>query len=224
MMAISDNRLTLELTVEDTGIGIKPEDHKIIFDSFQQADSSSRRQFSGSGLGLAIVSLLCELMAADIHLKSVVDQGSSFTVKWSCQYKVKVQNQSDSPLDAEELAGKKALVVEDNPVNLMLITNILSLWGMHTVNARDGKECIEALGKQGFDIVLMDLQMPVMDGFEATQWIRSQKNYKKLPIIALTANKFQEDREQCFALGMNDFISKPISLTILKQKVTFWLS
>lgn len=224
MLPISDNRLTLELTVEDTGIGIKPEDHKIIFDSFQQADSSSRRQYSGSGLGLAIVRRLCELMAADIHLKSVVDQGSSFTVKWSCQYKVKVQNQSDSPLDAADLEGKKALVVEDNSVNLMLITNILSLWGMHSVNTRDGKECIEALAKQDFDIVLMDLQMPVMDGFEATKWIRAQEKYIKLPIIALTANKFQDDREQCFALGMNDFISKPISLTILKQKVTFWLS
>jgi signal transduction histidine kinase/CheY-like chemotaxis protein len=224
MLPINDNHLTLSLTVEDTGIGIKPEDHKIIFGSFQQADSSSRRQYTGSGLGLAIVSRLCELMGADIHLKSDVDQGSSFTVKWSCQYKVKVQNQSDRALNAAQLAGKKVLVVEDNPVNLMLVTNILSRWEMHTVNARDGMECIDAFAIQDFDLVLMDLQMPVMDGFEATKWIRAQDKYIKLPIIALTANNFQDDREQCFALGMNDFISKPISLAILKQKVTFWLS
>jgi signal transduction histidine kinase/AmiR/NasT family two-component response regulator len=221
---LSSNRAILELNVSDTGIGISEKDQQIIFDSFRQADGSHRRRYGGSGLGLAIVRRLCDLMNADILLTSAENTGSTFTVRWSCTYQVGCNLEHQTPQDETILVGKAVLIVEDNPVNQLLVSKILRRWGMTTVTANNGVEALIAVEKQHFDIILMDLQMPIMDGFEATQAIRNLSQHRQTPIIALTANNFKDDSDYCFRVGMNDFLSKPVSLTNLKEKISFWLS
>ncbi|MEX1668072.1 response regulator [Zhongshania guokunii] len=224
-LEIASEQLNLELKISDTGIGISDADQKIIFNSFRQADGSHRRRYGGSGLGLAIVRRLCELMGAQIELNSERDRGSDFYVRWSAPYQLNnTQVSKSKPLLGDSLNAKSALIVEDNRINQLLMDNILRRWGMHTTCCDNGEEALVELKKQHFDVILMDLQMPIMDGFEATKIIRQQEEYAETPIIALTANNFQEDREQCFAVGMNDFLSKPVSLTILKKKIAHCLA
>ncbi|GAA4092880.1 ATP-binding protein [Zhongshania borealis] len=221
---IGQKRISLELIVSDTGIGINEADQKIIFESFRQADGSHRRQYGGSGLGLAIVRRLCELMNAEISLSSSEGKGSVFTLRWSCLYK-EVGDRNLQKIDEEALfTGKKALIVEDNPINQLLVDNILQRWGMTTVTSSNGAEAVIAANNQHFDVILMDLQMPIMDGFEATIAIRSQEQQQRTPIIALTANNFKDDSDHCFRVGMDDFLSKPVSLSNFKKKMQFWLS
>lgn len=213
----------LTLLVADTGIGIAPSNHEIIFDSFRQADSSNQRRYGGSGLGLAIVKRLCKAMDADIEMISTPGEGTQFKVNWVCGYEY--QNtaiSADAPQNI--LSGKKILIVEDNPINQMLVTNIVKRWNMTAITANNGVECLNELQRQSIDIVLMDLQMPIMDGYEASKQIRLNPEFATLPIIALTANNFQEDKDRCFDVGMNDFLSKPVSLNILKEKISAWLS
>jgi signal transduction histidine kinase len=213
----------LTLLVADTGIGIAPSNHEIIFDSFRQADSSNQRRYGGSGLGLAIVKRLCKAMDADIEMISTPGEGTQFKVNWVCDYEY--QNtaiSADAPQNI--LSGKKILIVEDNPINQMLVTNIVKRWNMTAITANNGVECLNELQRQSIDIVLMDLQMPIMDGYEASKQIRLNPEFATLPIIALTANNFQEDKDRCFDVGMNDFLSKPVSLNILKEKISAWLS
>lgn len=222
---LDSDRIQLTLVVADTGIGIDQEDHKIIFDSFRQADGSNHRRYGGSGLGLAIVKRLCELMSAKISLVSELGVGTQFTVQWICEYEVQnIPAQVDTNKKTENLTGKKVLIVEDNPVNQMLVANIIKRWDMEAITANNGEECLARLNDHSIDIVLMDLQMPIMDGYEASKRIRSNTAFSTLPIIALTANNFQEDKDHCFAVGMNDFLSKPVSLNILKDKISYWLS
>lgn len=221
---IGQKRISLELIVSDTGIGINEADQKIIFESFRQADGSHRRQYGGSGLGLAIVRRLCELMNAEISLSSSEGKGSVFTLRWSCLYK-EIGERDLQKIDEEALfTGKKALIVEDNPINQLLVDNILQRWGMTTVTSSNGAEAVIAANNQHFDVILMDLQMPIMDGFEATIAIRSQEQLQRTPIIALTANNFKDDSDHCFRVGMDDFLSKPVSLSNFKKKMQFWLS
>tara|TARA_R110001592_G_scaffold1874_26_gene11570 strand:+ start:10308 stop:12194 length:1887 start_codon:yes stop_codon:yes gene_type:complete len=215
--------LCLTLCVTDTGIGIAASDQAIIFDSFRQADGSNQRRYGGSGLGLAIVKRLCELMNADLTMNSKLGEGTQFTIHLECQYES--QQIEDSIVTPQNiLLGKRVLIVEDNPVNQMLVANIVKRWNMTAITANNGKECLIELQRQPIDIVLMDLQMPVMDGYEASRQIRLLTGFKSLPIIALTANNVQEDKERCFSIGMNDFLSKPVSLSLLKEKVSYWLS
>ncbi len=219
----TDDQLSLSLTVSDTGIGINEADQQLIFESFRQADGSHRRRYGGSGLGLAIVRRLCDLMKADIGLESTENTGSIFSVHWSCPYQVSRDLEQDQAKDQTSLRSKEVLIVEDNPVNQLLVNKILQRWGMATVTTNNGAEALIAIEKQQFDIILMDLQMPVMDGFETTLAIRKRHQYRDTPIIALTANNFSDDRDYCFRVGMNDFLSKPVSLSNLKEKMTFWL-
>lgn len=215
--------LCLTLCVTDTGIGIAASDQAIIFDSFRQADGSNQRRYGGSGLGLAIVKRLCELMDADLTMNSKLGEGTQFTIHLECQYE---SQQIEDPIVTPQniLLGKSVLIVEDNPVNQMLVANIVKRWNMTAITANNGKECLIELQRQPIDIVLMDLQMPVMDGYEASRQIRLLTSFKSLPIIALTANNVQEDKERCFSIGMNDFLSKPVSISLLKEKVSYWLS
>jgi signal transduction histidine kinase/ActR/RegA family two-component response regulator len=218
------DQIDLELIVRDTGIGINEADQKIIFESFRQADGSLSRRYGGSGLGLAIVRRLCELMNAEISLKSNEDSGSVFTIRWSCPYKTNSVIKSKQVDENTSFNCKKVLIVEDNPINQLLVDNILKRWGIETVTSNNGAEAVSAVKHQRFDVILMDLQMPVMDGFEATIAIRSQEKHHRTPIIALTANNFKDDSDQCFRVGMDDFLSKPVSLINFKKKMLFWLS
>jgi signal transduction histidine kinase/CheY-like chemotaxis protein len=215
--------LCLTLCVADTGIGIAVSDQAIIFDSFRQADGSNQRHYGGSGLGLSIVKRLCELMDADLTMNSKLGEGTQFTIHLECQYE---SQQIEDPIITPQniLLGKSVLIVEDNPVNQMLVANIVKRWNMTAITVNNGKECLIELQRQTIDIVLMDLQMPVMDGYEASRQIRLLTGFKSLPIIALTANNVQEDKERCVSIGMNDFLTKPVSLSLLKEKISYWLS
>ena len=221
---ITKTHVSLALKVSDSGIGISQADQKIVFQSFRQADGSRHRRYGGSGLGLAIVSRLCDLMNAKIHLESIENKGSNFTIFWSCHYRLNTRTEHSQDQEHQQLNGKTVLLVEDNPINQILVNNILLRWGMTTVTSNNGTEALEQAKSQMFDLILMDLQMPIMDGFEATIAIRKLKQYVDTPIIALTANNSQEDCNDCFKAGMNDFLSKPVSLPNLKQKISFWIN
>ncbi|MBW2941042.1 response regulator [Zhongshania aquimaris] len=220
---INAKELLLTLSVKDTGIGIDESDQLIVFDSFRQADGSRKRRYGGSGLGLAIVKRLCSLMHAELKMDSKLGEGTQFTIKWKCRYEA-VQAIDETTPQENVLAGKTVLIVEDNPVNQMLVANTVKRWNMIAITANNGQECLIELQKQHVDIVLMDLQMPTMDGYEASIKIRQHAKYAAIPIIALTANSIQEDKDRCFSVGMNDFLSKPVSLNVLKEKISYWLS
>lgn len=220
---INQRQQQITLTVTDTGIGIDESNHKIVFDSFYQADGSNQRRYGGSGLGLAIVKRLCELMDATIQMTSEINKGSQFTISWVCQYESLLREPTHD-LPPSSLVGKKILIVEDNPINQMLVANIIKRWGMDVITSNNGEECLSVLQHQSVDLILMDLQMPMMDGYEACKQIRQQAELASIPIIALTANNVQEDKDHCFAVGMNDFLSKPVSIPTLNEKVSYWLS
>lgn len=210
-------QLTLQLQVIDSGIGIAPEQLPYIFDSFHQAESSTVRRYGGSGLGLAIVKRLSSVMDIDIQVNSEAAQGSCFTLRWSSPYRTSAVPNTHVD-DQPALQGLRILVVEDNPVNQMLITRSLEHWGVDYLTAQHGREAIEQLRKDAVDLIIMDLQMPEMDGFEATHIIREQL-LLDTPIIALTANTDSDNQQRCLANGMNAFLSKPVSLPQLQRKI-----
>jgi signal transduction histidine kinase/CheY-like chemotaxis protein len=214
--------LCLTLCVVDTGIGISASDQTIVFNSFTQADESNQRRYGGSGLGLAIVKRLCDLMDANLTMDSKLGEGTQFTVHWSCKYESQ-QIEDHTTEQKNNLVGKNVLIVEDNPINQMLVANVVKRWNMNAITVNNGQECLVELQRQPIDIILMDLQMPEMDGYETSIQIRLLPDFKSLPIIALTANNVQEHKDRCFAVGMNDFLSKPLSLSLLKNKMSYWL-
>jgi signal transduction histidine kinase/CheY-like chemotaxis protein len=214
--------LCLTLCVVDTGIGISASDQTIVFNSFTQADESNQRRYGGSGLGLAIVKRLCDLMDANLTMDSKLGEGTQFTVHWSCKYESQ-QIKDHTTEQKNNLVGKNVLIVEDNPINQMLVANVVKRWNMNAITVNNGQECLVELQRQPIDIILMDLQMPVMDGYETSRQIRLLPDFRSLPIIALTANNVQEHKDRCFTIGMNDFLSKPLSLSLLKNKMSYWL-
>lgn len=207
----------LQFEVHDTGIGI-PEDKLItIFESFSQADTSVTRKYGGTGLGLTIVKQLVELQGGQVSVKSVVDEGSSFS--FTLPYEIsalKSSNLHSYTLKSKAertLRGMRVLLVEDNEINRLYATTILKNWGCIAVVAENGFVAVEKVTNEFFNAVLMDVQMPVMDGFEATKSIRSlvDADKKNIPIIALTANATRKDCEKCLAEGMDDCITKPFT-------------
>lgn len=206
----SDNLVTLEFVVTDTGIGIGKEQFDYIFKEFSQSDSSTTRKFGGTGLGLAISRKLAHLMNSSIEVSSMVGEGSVFTFYLTCQIATKeeVSHLVKEEKTTEELnLNAHCLVVEDNEINIKVLTKRLEKMGASFSIAKNGKEAVEAIMREGFDIIFMDLQMPVMDGITATQEIRKQGI--ETPIIAMTANVQESDRKKCFEAGMNSFIGKP---------------
>jgi len=219
-----ESSMFLEICVADTGIGIPHDKQKLIFQAFRQADGSTMRRFGGSGLGLAIVQKICELMAASVDLESSPNRGSRFTIRLEAPAR-RATNPIRQPEQQSPLLQGKVLVVEDNAVNLMVVANMLETLGITVRTAANGREALESLDRQAVDLVLMDCQMPEMDGYQATAEIRNHTNktIARLPIIALTANAMVEDRERCLAAGMSDYLSKPVTLQLLREKIARWL-
>lgn len=219
-----EQTLNLNLAVTDSGIGIPFEKQALIFQAFRQADGSTMRRFGGSGLGLAIVQKLCELMSASIRVESAPGRGSKFSICFTAPAR-RAQKAEPSTTAATALPNANVLVVEDNAINQMVVANMLESLGLVVHTANNGRQALALLEQRPFDLILMDCQMPEMDGYQTTRHIRSHARQKlaNIPIVALTANAMLEDRERCIAAGMNDYLSKPVSLQILRDKLSRWL-
>jgi CheY-like chemotaxis protein len=218
----SEQRQNLLFSVSDTGIGIRPEQLAYVFEPFVQAGENSHLQQSGTGLGLAIAKQLVELQGGKINVSSVLGQGSVFTFSLPVQVTDAVKIE-DKVQTGARLAQLDILLVEDNQFNQMLATELLQKL-IDAPNIRiavNGQEAVEAAASGQYDLILMDVKMPVMDGFTATKTIRETGN--KTPIIALTANATSEEREKCLASGMDDYVSKPISIGQLEEKISAWV-
>lgn len=202
-----------EVSIQDTGIGICASVQNRLFTAFMQANSSTTREFGGTGLGLVISSMLVQLMGGRIWLESEQNCGSVFRFTFLAESITEPLIPAKPRLAPDiDMSHIRVLLAEDHQINRLLVTKILNRVKITPVLACDGVEVLECLKNQSYDVILMDLQMPNMDGITATQKIRANKDLKQPYIIALTANAFAEDRINCSAAGMNDFISKPISI------------
>ena len=211
--------VTLKFTVADTGIGIHADKIEHIFEDFQQASSGTSRLYGGTGLGLAIVKQLVEPQGGTISVKSELGKGSTFSFTLSFdKTDIEPEVEIDTLQADREVKGIKVLVIEDVALNQLLIKTLLTDFGFEYVFAENGAIGIEQLKKNKFDIILMDLQMPIMNGFEATEYIRNIMN-SKIPIIALTADVTTVDFAKCKAFGMNDYLSKPVDDKELYNKI-----
>jgi signal transduction histidine kinase/CheY-like chemotaxis protein/HPt (histidine-containing phosphotransfer) domain-containing protein len=219
---INDGLIELEIEIEDTGIGIPKKEQKHIFQRFTQTHSKQNLNYSGTGLGLSIVKNLIELQNGVVSFKSRSGFGSTFTVR--IPYKVYNHIQNVGIKKTNKIARfnlSKILIVEDNPMNQMILSKMLIKNNASVDVAKDGKVAIEKIKKNNYDLILMDLQMPIMDGFETTIKIRKLKNINKssIPIIALTANILSKEKEKCFDIGMNGYLNKPISEELLLENL-----
>jgi len=212
----------ISFTVKDSGIGIEKDQQTHVFDRFTQAEKATTRKYGGTGLGLAISKKLVELQGGKMQLLSEPGKGSEFSFALTFE-KGKSGALLDSTTEHEvfptSLAGTKVLIVEDNQINQVVATKFLKKWNMSVDIANNGQEALDKLNKTTFDLVLMDLQMPVMDGYEATEQIKKDNNLKDLPIIALTASALSEERESVFRAGMDDFLTKPLNPQELYTKI-----
>ena len=219
----SPGHVVLGFTVRDTGIGLTPEQVGKLFQSFSQADASTTRKYGGTGLGLAISKQLVELMGGTMWVESAPGKGSvfAFNLPFACPPEDAVPEAGAAEAAPASIAGLsglsglRVLLAEDNEFNRQLAIALLTRAGIEVSLAHDGIEAVKAVQQQEFDAVLMDIQMPNMDGFEATRNIRKNPALARLPIIAMTANAMAGDREQCLAAGMNDYIAKPIQHDVL---------
>jgi len=225
-----NSRIVLEFSVQDTGIGMTEEQLQNVFRSFIQADTSTTRKYGGTGLGLAICKQLTELMAGEIWVESQVNNGSTFffTINIGASnqqalndYNSIIELEDD---DLDSIVGCQILLVEDNQVNQLVARKILEKAGLVVEIANHGQEAIDKLQDRDYDAVLMDVQMPVMSGLEATQIIRQQPKYNRLPIIAMTSNAMTGDKEKCLAAGMNAYTTKPFSPKKLIHTLSLWIN
>lgn len=219
----------LLFSVRDTGPGLSREQVAYLFEAFQQADASTTRRFGGTGLGLVICKRLIQLMGGDIGVDSMVGQGSNFYFELTLP-RVTIKKPLAAPAEIEDiqqrLRGARVLLVEDNALNQEVACAILRYEGVEVDVADNGNVAVEkirALGGRYYGVVLMDLQMPELDGFAATQQIRALPDAAQLPILAMTADTVKEDRTRCLEVGMNDFIAKPIRIAQLFTTLAHWL-
>jgi len=253
LLSDSTNVIQIRFTVHDTGIGIPPDQQGRLFESFTQGDGSSTRRHGGTGVGLAISKQLVELLGGEIGVASEQGDGSRFWFTASFgkaapgeapapkpAIKVPAPRLTSRPaaVPAAPVAPKRApmenpvavegplrvLLAEDNEINQRITLRLLEKLGVAADAVVNGREAVQALEKRKYDLVLMDCQMPDMDGFEATAIVRSREgDANHTPICALTANAMEGDRERCLAAGMDDYISKPVGLEKLQKAVDRWL-
>ena len=229
-----DSRVRIRFDVEDTGIGVPPEKRDSIFESFSQADGSHTRRFGGSGLGLAICRQLVGLFGGRIWVESHLGKGSRFSFTLPLEPVDELDGETEDPIPERDSsgagtttlpgAGYRLLLAEDNPVNQMVATKLLTKQGFEVHAVENGAEALEVLEAETFDIVLMDVQMPGMDGLEATKRIRSQARFNDLPVIALTAHALKGDMEKCLTAGMDDYLTKPIRIREVLSVLRRYLS
>ena len=227
---VSENQehLTLRFEVQDTGIGLDEEQQCRLFNNFEQAETSTTLKYGGTGLGLAISRRLAAMMSGEIGVISSLGQGSTFwfTVILKHGKMTMALPQYEPVSKATSLragAGATILLVEDNKINQEVAREILESYGIKVDIAQHGGEAVTMIEQKRYDLVLMDLQMPVMDGLEATSKIRQLPISENIPIIAMTANAFEEDRLRCQKVGMNDFVAKPIDIKQLYTVLARWL-
>jgi CheY-like chemotaxis protein len=226
----------LRFSIKDTGIGIKTKNQEKIFEAFSQEDSSTTKRFGGTGLGLSISNQLLALMNSKLELKSKFGEGSEFyfDIKLKVsnigvdQDSIKKFNQQIDIASTQKIItdAKKIIIVEDNKINMLLAkTLVRNIIPNATITLlENGQEVVEQFESIQPDLILMDIQMPIMNGYEATQNIRKLKNGDQIPIIALTAGAILGEKEKCLAAGMNDYASKPIVKETLEKLLFKWLS
>jgi len=231
----------LEFAVTDSGIGIPADKIDLLFKPFSQTDNSITRQFGGTGLGLSIVSSLAKSMGGEVGVSSEPEKGSTFWFRVplpqsAARHKQSAARAEGDPIEHTQKLTGHVLVVEDNPINCKVIQLLLSRLGMTVSLVHDGQQAVDAITRSGNsdsanpvsqpDVILMDLHMPVMDGYSATQKIRAWEATQqavRVPILALTADAFEEDRLHCLAVGMDDFLAKPVAVVALQKALAKWL-
>ncbi|MFW9617387.1 PAS domain S-box protein [Aquabacterium sp.] len=225
LIARQSDDIRVRFEVQDTGIGIRAEDMERLFSAFEQAEASTTRKYGGTGLGLAISRKLARLMGGDAGVDSELGKGSRFWFTVCLKPGDRAKLPQATPRVAAELrADAHVLLVEDNQINQEVASEILKSFGLTVDLAGNGQEALTLVQDHAYDLILMDMQMPVMDGVTATQQIRLLPQGGDVPIVAMTANAFTEDRLRCEAAGMNGFVAKPVEPDMLRQVLSQWLA
>ena len=226
-----DSHALLRFEVRDTGIGMSAEEQQRLFTAFEQADSSMTRKYGGTGLGLAISKRLVHMMAGDIGVVSTPGSGSTFwfTTRFDKATSAVTPGLTFTSHAAEEqlkerFAGARILLAEDEPINQEVSLSILEDAGLAVDLAEDGAAAVELARRNTYALILLDMQMPKMNGIEAARAIRALPGHARTPILAMTANAFSDDRQACLAAGMNDHIAKPVEPVTMYQTLLKWLS
>ena len=219
-----DNKATIEFNVEDTGIGISKEKHELIFGSFSQADTNTTRKYGGTGLGLSITKKLLVLMNSKIQLESEEGKGSRFFFELALDVSTKVGERKIKSTEITYFSNVKILLVEDNEINILVAKRFLEKWGFEVDIAIDGQIAVEKVQQENYQLILMDLHMPVLDGYDASMAIRALgPEFSKLPIIALTASADSFSRTRVLDCGMNAIVTKPFEPKELNRTLEEYL-